>query len=517
MRSALTTLMLALVVILGAALPGRGQSTTSSTTTSSVAVETRGRKAAVVQLHGEIDEYTSKMFIERIERAKADGARTIILALDTPGGLVVAAEDITRYLRSLDNDIHTVAFVERWAISAGIMIGLAADELVMAPQSKIGDSAPIAMSPDGGLMKLEGAERAKAESPVLADFYASSIQNGYDPLLTSAMVTVGRVVHFVQSPSGEKKFVEPEEYRKLIADGWKPVAGVPDPVDKADTLLTVDFDVAKKLGLSKGTFASPNAFAAERGLDIINIYAPTGGEQFIGWLGSGVVRGILIVILLQGLYFAFGHPGHGWPEAIALIALGLLLGVPLLTGYANWLEVVAILLGLVLLAIEIFVIPGFGFAGITGLILVFGGLVLTFVGGEPSMPGVLPSLRGTWIALQRGLFFVTAALACSMVLWIWLNRYLPRLPYFNKLILTTTAGDLSTIDADRPFETGPAVGDAGIAVTELKPGGSVKFMTDSYPDGRIAAVVSESGFVAPGTKVVATEVAGNRVVVRIQA
>ena len=103
------------------------------------------------------------------------------------------------------------------------------------------------------------------------------------------------------------------------------------------------------------------------------------------------------------------------------------------------------------------------------------------------------------------------------MLWFWLNKYLPRMPYFNKLILSTTAGDISTIDADRPVETGPAVGDVGVAVTELKPGGSVKFTTDSYPDGRIAGVISESGFATPGTRVVVTEVAGNRVVVRTQA
>ena len=512
--------MMALVVILGAGLLARGQTVSPSpaTTLPTVTAEPEAatqmsETAAVVKLHGVVDDYSKSMLLQRMERAKTEGAGTIILELNTPGGIVSAAQEITRYLRSQDKT-HIVAFVEHQALSAGIMIGLAADELVMAPHSQIGDSAPIAIRSDGGLENLGETERAKAESPILADFYSSAIQNGYDPLLTSAMVSMKRVVHFVENAAGETKFVEPAQYEKLINDGWKPVEGVPNPVDGADTLLTVDSDLAKKLGLSKGTYASPAEFAAARGYDLVRTYAPSGGEKFIAWLGGGVVRGILIIVLLQALYIAFGHPGHGWPEAIALIALGLLLGVPLLTGYANWLEVIAILLGLVLLAVEIFVIPGFGVTGFAGLILIFGGLVLTFVGGEPSMPGVLPSLEGTWTALLRGLYTVTIALACSLVLWIWLNRYLPRLPYFNKLILTTTAGDIDAIDVERPVETGPAVGDMGVAVTELKPGGSVKFMTESYPDGRIAGVVSESGFVMPGTNVVVTEVAGNRVVVR---
>ena len=89
------------------------------------------------------------------------------------------------------------------------------------------------------------------------------------------------------------------------------------------------------------------------------------------------------------------------------------------------------------------------------------------------------------------------------------------MPYFNKLILNTVAGDIATPDS--AIETGPAIGDVGIAVSELKPGGSVKFITESYPDGRIAAVVSDSGYVPSGAKVVVREVAGNRVVVRPQA
>jgi membrane-bound ClpP family serine protease len=105
-------------------------------------------------------------------------------------------------------------------------------------------------------------------------------------------------------------------------------------------------------------------------------------------------------------------------------------------------------------------------------------------------------------------------MACSLLLWFWLNRYLPKMPYFNRLILTATTGNVAAATLERPVETGPAVGDHGVAVTDLKPGGSVKFMTESYPDGRIAAVVSDSGYVVAGTNVVVTEVAGNRVVVR---
>lgn len=478
---------------------------------------TQPTSAAVVVLNGVIDEYSRDLLIKRIDKAKADGAKTIILVLNTPGGLVHAAQDITRTLRAQTNT-RVIAFVEEKAYSAGAMIAVACDEIVMSPHSFIGDCAPIMMTNDGGLATLGETERAKAESPVLADFDSSARRNNYDPLLMASMVSMKRVVHYVQDAAGEKRFVDDKEYDALTAKGWKTVEGVPDPLDRSDTLLTIDEKIAANIGLSKGTYASPQAFAQARGLDIRQTLAPSTGEEFIGWLGSPLLRGILIFVLLQAAYIAFSQPGHGWPEAIAAIALILLLGVPLLTGFASWWEVLAIILGLVLLAVEIFVLPGHLLPGILGILLLLGGLVMTFVGSEPSIPGVLPSLQGTWVALQRGLITVTAGLLCSLLLWVWLSKYLPKLPYFNKLILTDSAGGMIDFASPgSPQESGPAIGDIGVAVSELKPGGSVKFITESYPDGRIAAVVSDSGFVTPGTTVVVKEVAGNRVVVRPQA
>ena len=468
--------------------------------------------AAVVVLKGEVDNYSSAALLKHCEQAKADGAKTIILVLNTPGGLVSAAMDITHYLRS-QTKVHTIAFVDNMAYSAGIMIGLSCDELVMSPQSHIGDCAPIMLTDNGGLQSVGETERAKMESPILAEFRESSVRNGYDPLLTSSMVSMRVVVHYIESPTGEKKFVDDKDYDALTAKGWKPVAGVPDPLDRADTLLTVNYELAEKIGLSKGTYDSPEAFAQARHLEILETFAPSAGDTFISLLGSAWLRGILIVVLLQAIYLAFGHPGHGWPEAIAAIALVLLVGVPLLTGYATWWEAIAILMGLVLLAIEIFVLPGHLLPGLLGAILLLGGLVMTFVGLEPSMPGYLPTLKGTWTNLQHGVMTVTAGLGCSLFLWTWLNRFLPKLPYFNRLILTATTGT-PIVPTDDPVIHGPAIGDPGIAVTDLRPGGSVKFITTGYPDGRVAAVVSDSGYVAAGTRVVVQEVGGNRIIVR---
>src|SRR5205085_10320993 len=133
--------------------------------------------------------------------------------------------------------LHTVAFIQDKAYSAGAMIALACDEIVMEPGSVIGDCAPIVYRSDGSLESLAPAERAKAESPILADFRDSAQRNGYDPLLAEAMVSVDRVVHYVQSSDGQRRLVNDSDYARLLADSWKPVPGVPDPIDDGRSLL----------------------------------------------------------------------------------------------------------------------------------------------------------------------------------------------------------------------------------------------------------------------------------------
>jgi membrane-bound serine protease (ClpP class) len=485
----------------------------------STAPTTPPSQAAVILLGGTIDNFSSEALVRRFKQAREIGAGTVILKIDTYGGLVTAGLDISRFIKR-EQDLHVIALVDEKAISAGAMIALACDEIVMSPGALLGDCAPIAMSTTGGLEPMPEAERAKAESPILEDFYDSALRNGYDPLLTQAMVSVGRVVHWMQNEDGERRFVDAKGYEALMAEGgWKPVETARDPIDAGDTLLTVSTDLAQKLGLARGVAHSPEDLANQRGMSIIATLEPGRAEAIVGFLSSMTVRAVLTTIFMLALYMAFSHPGHGLPEVAAVMSLGMLVGVPLLTGYAQWWEILAILVGLLLLAVEIFVIPGFGVTGISGIVLILFGLVMTFVGDEPvGVPGVLPSLAGTWTALRQGLIVVVSGLACSLLLWLWLQRYLPKLPYVNRLILTSTSGNVNVADSDLrgavELVAWPAVGAVGTAITDLKPGGAAEFRDDAINDTRITDVVSDSGFVVAGQKVIVREVKGSRVVVR---
>ena len=467
-------------------------------------------KAVVITVNGQIDEYTKGVLIRRFEKARSLGADTVILQIDTYGGLVTSALEMSRFLKRQDN-LHVVAFVNDKAISAGAMIALACDEIVMSPGATIGDAAPISISPTGRLEGLGPAERAKVESPLLADFYESAVRNKHDPLLAEAMVSVGRVVYWVEDGSGARRFVDEQEFAGLKAEGWKPVSGAPSPVDRADTLLTVHTDLAIRMGLARGTADDAHALAAARGYSVVADLSPGGGEKFVNFLGSNIVRTVLLVVFLLSLYIGLHAPGHGAAEAVALVSLGMLVGVPMLTGYAQWWEILAIFVGLALLAMELFVIPGFGVTGMAGIVLLLGGLIMTFVGNAPGLPGLwkLPAVQE---GVRSGVTVVVVGLAATVLLATLVRRFLPKMPMFHRLILATPAGTAPAAPGVNPNDVWPFAGTVGVTVTPLRPGGSAEF--PYADDRRTANVVSDSGYIEAGTKVGVVEARGNRVVVR---
>jgi membrane-bound serine protease (ClpP class) len=223
----------------------------------------------------------------------------------------------------------------------------------------------------------------------------------------------------------------------------------------------------------------------------------------------------LIVAFLQCLYIVLHAPGHGVAEVCGLIALVLMLGVPLLTGYAQWWEILVIFLGLLFVSFEI-LLPGHIFPGVTGGILVLFGLVMTFVPAGFGGPSYLPN-RTNFPLMEKGILVVAAAMGSSLFLWFWINRFLPKMPFLNRLILTN-AGPAANVRQDAgPSPAAahwPQPGAVGQAVSELRPGGSAEFFDPIIADKRITNVVSESGYLSIGTHVVVREVSGPSVVVR---
>ncbi len=239
-------------------------------------------------------------------------------------------------------------------------------------------------------------------------------------------------------------------------------------------------------------------------------------ERLVRFMTSGLVRGVLIVVMLIALFLEMMSPGLTVPGIIAAASLVLLLAPPALIGAAGWWEFVAIGVGVVLLGIEIFVLPGFGLFGVLGVVSLFAGLLGTFVpaGGALGNPATQQELlRGATIILMAA---ITAGVGMYLI-----ARHFNRLPFLDRLVLGATPGDEDeeSVRADaellraaaRLEQTPLTVGMTGVAVTALRPVGSAEI------DGRIFDVVAGLGVIDPGTPVRVVAVERFRIVVEEQS
>jgi membrane-bound serine protease (ClpP class) len=472
------------------------------------------KSVAVIRLSGEVDDFSRDTLFRHFREAESAGAKTVILEIDTYGGLVTSGLDISRFLRG-QSEIHVIAFIDNKAISAGALVALACDEIVMAPGAVLGDCAPIVLDQTGNLAPLPAAERAKMQSPILRDFEDSARRDGYNPLLVDAMVKVETSVYLIADAQGHERIVDEADYKKLTAAGeWKDASGVTNPIDGPETLLTVGPDLAHRLGLSKSIARNAQELAAARGLTIVADLRPGFGDHLVESLNSHGGRFLLMVVFMLSLYICLHAPGHGAAEAVAVVSLGLLAGVPMLTGYAQWWELGIIFVGLGLCAFELLVFPGHGLSLGVGLVMVLFGLLMTFVTKDAG-PGWFPTSHQAWHQMRTGLAIMIGAGVVSVVGAAILRPFLPKLPLFRRFILTET-NDGPVRTAGTPLLAGedvwPFVGTVGVAVTDLKPGGMVRF--PFADDTRNAPVVSASGFAGEGAKVVVQEARGNHIVVR---
>jgi membrane-bound serine protease (ClpP class) len=485
------------------------------------------RRAAIVTIKGEINDVTLVSMRRRIEDARQAGAGMIIFEMNTPGGLVSSALEICKYLKNL-TDLKTVAWVNQDAYSAGAMISLACNEVVMASSSSIGDCAPIIISMEG-LKELGKTERAKAESPILKEFRDSALRNGYDPLLCESMVRLGQEVWWMEDgPGGARKFVLQRDKEALLEEegsAWRPVQkmneattgkaiDVRQPVVKERDLLTLSQSEAVAYGFAKAIISNRAELRAHYNITgDLTRSVPNWSEALADFLSSPLVRTVLMMLIALGAYAEFQAPGQFVGAGVALVALIIFLGAPYLTGLADAWEILLVLLGVILMAVEVFIIPGFGVAGILGILLVLVGLIATFVPAEPG-PIIVPRMPTTWLGLKTGLRVIFGGLALSLgCVWL-LNKYLPQIPGGRRLFLpparaaiAPAGGAGGSAEAAGSYSV-VQLGDAGTTLTKLRPAGKAQI------NARRVDVIAQGQMIGKGRAVEVVELAGGRVVVR---
>lgn len=496
-----------------------------------------GNRVFLIPINTEINDITFRRIRSAIAAARAASCDVIVFEMDTPGGAVGAALDICRAIKDL-SDVHTIAWVHREAISAGAMISVACDEIIIASMSKIGDCAPIMISPEGGLQQLGGTEREKISTYIRAEFREAAHRNGYSVALCNAMVMLGPAIYKVWDvSSGQIEFItskqlyeygltDPhaegkprtlDQVNQAATDTWRLETEVLEP----DRLLTMLTDEAIELGFAQPTKVEDEAALAtytEAGNGVITRIDPTWSELLAAFLTSPVLRGILMLVLLMGFYAEMNSPGIGLPGAVALVALIVLIGAPYVAGMANWVEVLIILLGVGLLFVEIFVIPGFGLAGILGLTCILLGLVLTFApaeGGDSPMP-TIPELQYTWDGLINGVITVLVSMCAALVGIYFISKYYGRIPVVSRLVLeaqqpvetaASAGGNIAEAQRTAVGIAGMKVGDTGVVTAALRPVGRARI------DEHMVDVVTLGDHIERDARVRVVEVHGNRIVV----
>ncbi len=282
------------------------------------------------------------------------------------------------------------------------------------------------------------------------------------------------------------------------AEDWESLG----QIISSDELLVLRADEAVAFGLSSsdriGTDTDLQTFM---GATTVTRLDETWSEGLVRFLTLWPVRVVLIVVMLVGFFIELSAPGYGVFGLVAVSALAVLLGAPLLAGLSDWWTVLVVLLGLALVIAELFFLPGFGVAGMLGGVLLFAGLVGTFVSGDPFDPAMRDQLfRGIAATMIAGL-------AASSIGWIFW-RTLPNNPFASRIILGAEIGDTAPATSTRDAIELIEIGTLGITATPLRTAGRVEF------DGRLVDAQSDDGYIEQGTRV--RVIASDRFGVRVE-
>ena len=424
----------------------------------------RGDMVVIFPAQGNIDLGLSA-FLERV-LADTGEARLLVVDINTFGGRVDAAVQMRD--RLMESEVPTVAYVHPRAISAGALIALACDVIVVTPGASMGAATPI---------QVEGGDAAPVEKKFVSylrgEFRSTAESKGRDGKVAEAMVDADVEV---------EGLVGPEE------------------------LLTLDDGQALEFGIADFQAADLPTLLDRLHLGAANRNQPeiAWAERLVRFLTDPIVGGLLMSIGMLGIAIELYSPGVGLPGGVGVTCLALFFFGHFMTHLAGIEEVVLIAIGLVLLAVEVFVIPGFGVAGIAGLLTLCCGLVLALIGLDL---GVSIETGALWTGLLR----VAASLSVTLLAFLGFLYVAPQSRFASRLVLKQkVAGGASDRDT-HGVETSRGdklMGREGVALGDLRPSGTAMFDDDRVD------VVTEGDYVVKGSTVKVIEVRGNRVVVR---
>ncbi len=420
-------------------------------------------KVLVLKIGAEIDPRTNRYVTLGLEEATNWNADIVILELDTYGGLVTDADEIRT--RLLEYEIPIWTFVNKDAASAGALIAIATDSIYMAPGASIGAATVVDQSGEAAPDKYQSYMRSIMRSTAEA--------TGRNPQIAEAMVD-----------------------EDLEVEG----------VSKKGEVVTFSTSEAIKWDFAEARVSSIEEILKRNGVEDYEIktYELSRTEKVVSIFINPFISGILILIIIGGLYFELQTPGIGFPLLAAIIALVLYLVPYYLNGLAEHWEIILFFLGIGLIAAEIFVIPGFGVAGVSGFILTLGSLILIMVGNDwfnfdfVAVGDVFQALLTAVIGMLGG-----------VILIVFGGIRFADSKAFSRVALESTQDRAQGYTAS--FRNQSLLGRTGVSYTILRPSGKVLI------DDVIYDAYSRGEYIMEGEKIVVTEDTGSTLKVRKEA
>jgi len=469
--------------------------------------EGKALKATIIRIDGPITPVVQQFVRRQIDRAVTDGINLVIFEIDFPQSDLNYCMNLADAIVEMSKrNVHTVAFAPRQALGGAAFIALACDDLYLPRTAELGQ-IQVAQQLNGDPTTLQGAVLKK-----LAEIGA---KKNRPVALMQAMADENLIVYqAVNRQSGEVSFMSAEELRDKQAE-WIKGDALPETTHK--TLLTVDGRQANRLRLALAPVDDLAELKSRLGIDSnadIPVAKPTWVDRMVFELNK---QEITTMLFLLGLMFAYlelhfnvGLFGIGSGVCFTLFFWSRFLG-----GTADFLELALFVLGLACLALELFVLPGFGVFGISGILLVLFSLILA------SQTFVIPASRSELVVFAQNFGTLLGSLTVMVVLAAFVSRLLPRMPFFEHLVLTPP-GDVpmsgprlnpSMLEADYSGGTLLArdhslLGQTGISITSLRPAGKAR-IGETQVD-----VISEGTFIPAGRSVEVTSVEGAIVIVR---
>jgi membrane-bound serine protease (ClpP class) len=414
-----------------------------------------------IDIKKEINNTTRLYLSNGLNEARAVGADAVLLHINTYGGLLEAADSMRTAILYSPIPVHV--FIDNNAASAGALISIACKNIYMRKGASIGAASVVNQTGEILPDKYQSYMRSMMRSTAEAQGKDTLVHQGdtvykwkRDPLIAEAMVDERTVVPNL-TDSGKVLTLTTEEAMR-----WGYCDGIAESVEEV---------ITRHLGYS--------------GYELKK-YDPSWFDNLKGFLMSPVLQSLLILIIIGGIYFELQTSGMGFPS-IAAAGAAILYFAPLyIDGLAqNW-EILVFILGLILIAVELFVIPGFGVAGITGIICVTGGLTMSLLDNAYfDFEGVSGADTG------RAALTVLLGMGLSFISLLWLSHRIGQAnSVLRKIALNTDLGESVSSPARNEMS-----GKEGVAATVLRPSGKVMIEGEHY-DG-----VSESGFIEKGQSV----------------